>query len=103
MEAISASASAAIAHSYLNRAEVLDSDVCGCFYCCKLVPKEDLLWTDSNDPEDEEPGAVRPDKGETAVCPACDSASIIGSASGLEITADLLQEMRKHWFKSTGG
>jgi hypothetical protein len=97
------SASEAIAHSYLNRIEVLNSDLCGCFYCCELVPKKGLLWTDCNDPDEEEPGAVRPDRGETAVCPICDNSSIIGSASGFEITDELLQAMRQHWSKSAGG
>ena len=100
---IAISFSEAIAHTYLNRAEVLASDRCGCFYCCKLAAKDSLLWTDCNDPDEEEPGAVRPDKGETAVCPVCSSASIIGSASGFEVTDELLRSMRQYWVKSTGG
>ena len=95
--------SKAISHAYLNRPEILQSTECGCFYCGAHLSKDELLWTDCNDPDEEEPGAVRKDRGETAVCPHCNNASVIGSASGFPITEELLKEANEYWFKSGRG
>lgn len=96
------SAAEGIARTYLNRDEVEASDVCGCYRCVRLfAPTEVTLWADSNDPNDEDPGALREanDKfrGLTAVCPACEDTSVIGSASGATMTLSFLKEMNDYW------
>ena len=72
-------------HSSNNKQEIDNSDTCGCFYCKELfVPKEIKEW-------------LR-DKDQTAICPYCKVDSVIGNASGYEITKALLDAMSKKWF-----
>ena len=71
-------------HCFRHRAEIMISEVCGCFYCEKtFAPSEIAAWTDD---------------GQSALCPKCGIDSVIGSASGLPITAEFLQQMNEHWF-----
>jgi len=50
------SPSHAVAHSFQNRAEVERSESCACFhYYAPFTPKDIGLWTDSDDPNDEDP------------------------------------------------
>ena len=71
-----------------HRAEVLASEVCGCFYCKRTYPPSEITeWTDVVD-----------GIGTTALCPRCGIDSVIGSASGVAITADFLRQMRRRWF-----
>lgn len=73
-------------HSSRNRAEVLASEVCGCFYCLLIF----------------DPSAIRDwhgvGAGDTAICPECLVDSIIGSESGYPITREFLEMMRMRWF-----
>jgi hypothetical protein len=79
---------AAHTHSANHRGEVLASDVCGCFNCCKVfVPEQISEWTDEKD-----------GVGQTAICPYCAVDSVIGSRSGFSITPELLKRMSSHWF-----
>ena len=72
-------------HSNNNKMEIEKSDTCGCFYCKELfVPTEIKSWI-----QDKEP---------TARCPYCTVDSVIGNASGYEITKALLDAMSKKWF-----
>jgi hypothetical protein len=94
----------AIARTYMNREEIERSDECGCYRCLATFRPQDIaLWSDSTDPEDEDPGALRPDggrhRGNTAICPFCEDASVIGSASGFSIEASTLEELRTYWSK----
>jgi len=76
-------------HSSNHREELLQSDLCGCFYCLKIYPPEGISdWID----EDEN------GMGTCALCPRCGIDSVIGSASGYPITEDFLRKMHVHWF-----
>lgn len=62
---------AAHRHSSIHRAALLESEVCGCFYCSKTFEATAIIrWM-------EEEG--------TALCPFCTMDSVIGSASGFSV------------------
>jgi hypothetical protein len=67
-----------------HRAEIESSQQCGCFHCKKIFRPDQIVdWIDEQ---------------QTALCPACGIDSVIGSASGLDITEAFLEEMRSAWF-----
>lgn len=71
-------------HSFKNRAEIEDSDECGCFYCGEIFESSDIdEYTDN---------------GETAKCPNCGIDSVIGDASGIKIDSETLDAMMDRWF-----
>lgn len=73
-------------HSFANKKEILKSDTCGCFYCKEMfAPSEIKEWVDDK-------------SGDTALCPYCFVDSVIGNASGIEITNKLLEELHKKYF-----
>ena len=73
-------------HSKNNKTELLKSNVCGCFYCGKIFnPNEIESW-------------IKDKQDQTALCPHCQIDSVIGDASGFEITESLLNTMHKKWF-----
>ncbi|MEM6502959.1 MAG: cytoplasmic protein [Cyanobacteria bacterium P01_C01_bin.89] len=73
--------------SIRHRPQLLESDWCGCFYCCKIFnPSAIDRWID-------EPGG-----GETALCPYCGIDSVIGDRSEFPITLEFMQKMHQHWF-----
>lgn len=75
---------AAHKHSFKSRAEIEKSSICGCFYCGRMfAPTEIAEWTDD---------------GQTAMCPCCGIDSVVGSASGFQITKEFLDEMNTYWF-----
>jgi hypothetical protein len=87
--------SAAHNHCRLNRGELAESSVCGCFYCCATFsPVEITDWIDPAPEMVEEMGI----EGQTALCPRCGIDSVIGDRSGHPITRDFLEEMRSYWF-----
>lgn len=70
-------------HSSRNHAEILISEICGCFHCLKTFSASEITeWWD---------------KGQTATCPHCRIDSVLGSAS-VAFTPELLQAMQQHWF-----
>jgi len=70
-------------HSTNNVGEIKSSVVAGCFHCDKIFsPIEINDFTDN----------------ETALCPYCGIAAVIGNESGFYITPDFLAEMKNHWF-----
>ena len=76
-----------LAHQFSvnNRKQLEQSSVCGCFYCRKIFnPNEITEWI--------------PEKSGTALCPYCGIDSVIGDASGFQITEQLLKEMSQYWF-----
>jgi hypothetical protein len=76
------------ARSSRHRAEILESEICGCFYCCAVFPPERIEeWVDPAGSE-----------GQTALCPDCGIDSVIGDASGFPITRAFLEKMNRHWF-----
>jgi hypothetical protein len=71
-------------HSLLNKAELEQSALCGCFYCLSVyAPIEIVNWVDD---------------GQTALCARCDIDAVIGSASGYPVEKDFLSKMNEHWF-----
>jgi len=80
--------------SIRHRDQILESEICGCFYCiATFKPPEITHWCDKVAPEiGTEP------LGQTALCPKCSIDSIIGSASGYPITKEFLHRMNRHWF-----
>jgi len=72
-------------HSINNKEEIMNSKVCGCFYCREMfVPTEIKHWIK--------------DSKLTAQCPYCLIDSVIGDASGIPITKAFLDAMYKRWF-----
>ncbi len=72
-----------------NRAEVLNSELCGCFYCLQTFPPSEVeQWTD-------EINGV----GTTAVCPRCGIDSVIGSRSGFALAPAFLKAMHDCWHR----
>jgi len=80
-------------HSSRHREELLESKLCGCFYCRAIFgPSEIEEWVD----EDEN------NIGRTALCPKCGIDSVIGEKSGYPVDdKEFLEEMHKHWFDRT--
>ena len=76
-------------HSSRHRAEVLVSDVCGCFYCKATYPPAEIAqWINEGDG--------------TALCPECAIDSVLGSASGFPVSdPSFLTAMHEHWFERT--
>ena len=72
--------------SFKNKKELLDSQICGCFYCEKtFYPIEIIEWikeTDSN---------------ETAMCPKCGIDSVLSEKYPI-LVKTFLSEMNKLWF-----
>lgn len=76
-------------HSSNHRADVLASQVCGCFRCCVTFgPGEIFEWTD-----DDQQG-----QGQTALCPRCGIDSVIGDRSGVDLGHEFLVRMSEYWF-----
>ena len=75
-------------HSIYNEGEIAASTVCGCFYFGHIFKpnsiKDFLMEKNSTQ--------------RTALCPYCGIDSVIGSASGVEISSKLLKEMHDYWF-----
>ena len=75
--------------SSLHRDELAKSRLAGCFYCCEIYPTTEITeWID------EDMGG----RGDTAMCPKCGIDSVIGDASGYEITDEFLFQMMRCWF-----
>ncbi|MFA6542901.1 MAG: hypothetical protein WCS99_00645 [Limisphaerales bacterium] len=82
----------AFQHTLQNRAEVLASEVCGCYFCFNTFgPSAVREWYDEIDGR-----IVVHSEGQTARCPHCHLDGIIGSASGFPITHDLLEELSRY-------
>ncbi|HKI52943.1 MAG TPA: cytoplasmic protein [Anaerolineales bacterium] len=76
-------------HSSHHRAEVIESEICGCFHCLEMFPPEDIEeWWDEG-----ESGI-----GQTAVCPRCGIDSVIGSRACFPLTKTFLIRMHDYWF-----
>ena len=68
-------------HSLDNELEILSSHECGCFFCRSHFPAKNIADWDYSDGHTQ------------AICPECGMASVIGDASGYEITHEFLKEM----------
>ena len=71
-------------HSINHREELERSTLCGCFDCLHIFPPTEIEeWIDEDD---------------TALCPKCGIDSVIGDASGYEISREFLKKMMDYWF-----
>jgi hypothetical protein len=77
---------AAHRHSSNHREELEQSEVCGCFYCCRTCMAAEVEeW-------------IREGRG-TALCPHCGVDAVIGSASGYPVgEQQFLRSMHARWF-----
>lgn len=68
-----------------NHRRFLDgSEICGCFYCCKIFkPSEIKDWVDG---------------GQTAICPSCGVDAILPQVAEFTLDSNLLTEMYEYWF-----
>ena len=102
MDTTPISPSHAVAHSFQNRAEILASESCACFHCFARFPPADIrYWTDSDDPDYGDWGPAEPDfvryPGQTATCPFCKVDSVVGSASGYDLSDAFLRSLHDYW------
>lgn len=77
-----------IAHKFSSnhREQILQSKLCGCFFCLSIfTPSSIERWIDRD---------------KTALCPNCHIDAVIGSKSGLAVTENLLKRMKRLWFDS---
>ena len=73
-------------HSFKNRVEIENSGLCVCFNC-KSAHFSILV-------------RQYVDSGETALCPGCSVDTLIGDASGFDLTPAFVQAMHTYWFDS---
>ncbi|MET3664018.1 hypothetical protein [Caulobacter sp. 1776] len=80
---------AAHKHCARHQREVIESTLCGCFYCREIfLPAEIEDWLDDELP--------------TALCPRCGIDSVIGDASGFPVADKaFLGVMNVYWFQRT--
>jgi hypothetical protein len=72
-------------HTFKNRSEIAKSVLCHCIYCKEASPSSHVdEWAD---------------EGETALCPKCGVDSMVGDASGYEMTVPLLSALQDFWFE----
>jgi|SRR5581483_672384 len=73
-------------HCSSNAKEISESKFIGCFYCINIHYTN---W----------PFYEMVDGGETVICPMCGIDSVIGDASGIPITDELLITMHHYYFR----
>lgn len=76
-------------HCIANEDEVLVSDFCGCFYCCRIFKPNSIKYFTNEKHE-----LMR-----TAHCPYCDMDTVVGTYSKYTINSTFLHEMNEYWFK----
>lgn len=68
-----------------HKKELLESELCGCFFCCKTFKPDEIIdWIEDKN-------------GETAICPHCDIDSVLSDKYPIK-DDDFLSEMNKYWF-----
>ena len=74
------------AHSQSNKQELATVSKCGCFYCKKIFnPNEITSW-------------LKDKNGDTALCPYCNTDSVISESDQYTLNNDLLDKMNKFYF-----
>lgn len=74
-------------HSSNHRTEVSESNLCGCFFCCRVFFSSKIeTWVDQD---------------RTAQCPFCNVDAVLGDGSGFEINTEFLRLMCERWFGKT--
>lgn len=75
-------------HMHHNRAEIQGSALCGCISCEQRFPATEIRsWVAA---------------GNTAVCPRCGAAAVVGSGAGFELTSQLLHRAHLLLFEGVG-
>ena len=75
-------------HMHHNRAEIQGGEQCGCIYCEQFFPRSEIVrWVG---------------EGTTAICPRCDTASVVGSGAGFVLTPQLLHRAHQLLFQGMG-
>ncbi len=74
--------------AFRNEKQIMNSRICGCFYCGSILKHEDIVeWLDDDGRGDH-----------TAVCPKCGVDSVIGDDCGVRITPPFLDLMYLEYF-----
>ncbi len=77
-------------HAFHNRAEIEDSDWCGCLCCEQMYrPMEIEHWQ-------------RDAAGDTAICPRCRRTAVVGSGAGFVLTPELVHRAHMVRFPARG-
>lgn len=71
-------------HSSQNASELESGKECGCFFCKRIFPADEVVEF--------------VDEGETALCPYCGIDSVIVTGPDVKITKELLVVLRKKYF-----
>lgn len=88
-------------HCFRNRAEILASELCGCFSCRRIFPPGEIsTWTDLQEQPLFRNNVLVPlqNNEATAICPNCFVEAVIGSKSGYPIDDEFLMAMYERWF-----
>lgn len=69
--------------AFHNKSEIDFCQECGCYYCFKVFPKEEIKkWVDDS---------------KTAICPYCDFDTILPNTA-YKLTEEVLKEIHEYWF-----
>jgi uncharacterized paraquat-inducible protein A len=75
-------------HMHHNRAEIQAGELCGCIRCEQIFPRGKIRrWVSA---------------GTTAICPRCDTAAVVGSAAGFQLTPQMLRRAHQLLFEGKG-
>ncbi len=75
-------------HSVNNEIEIIRSKKCGCYFCTKTYNARKVTEWEQGD------GGRA-----SAICPECGMSTVIGDASGVPLSKDLLKEMHEVFYK----
>lgn len=78
----------ALIYSEMNKKAIDKSNICGCYYCLEIYPKQDIYeWiTDVHD----EP---------TALCPYCDQPTVLTDSFKPDLDIDFLKTVHNFWYE----
>ncbi len=74
-------------HCSLNASEIKPGKECGCFFCLRIFPADEIVEFVDDD--------------QTALCPYCDIDSVIVDGPDVEISKEILAELNKRYFGIT--
>ncbi len=74
-------------HCSLNASEIKPGKECGCFFCLRIFPADEIVEFVDDD--------------QTALCPYCDIDSVIVAGPEVEISKEILAKLNKKYFGIT--